>query len=104
MARTMNIKDYIPVGHENAVSRQYLCSVTGLTDRKLREEIAKARETTCICNSSDGKGYYIPSTVHQAIRYQKQEMSRNKSIARSLRGTKKFIYEHSCDGQISLDL
>lgn len=100
----MNIKEYIPVGHENAVSRQFLCTVTGLNDRALREAISKARETTCICNSSDGKGYYIPSTVHQAIRYQNQELSRVKSILRSLKGTRQFIHEHSCDGQIKLNI
>ena len=48
--RNINIVDYIPIGHENGISRKELCRLTGLTDRNVRECISKARETTCICN------------------------------------------------------
>jgi hypothetical protein len=41
--RTASIIDYIPEGKENAITRERLCAVTGLPDRKLREEIEQAR-------------------------------------------------------------
>lgn len=43
MKRKINIVDYIPVGHENAISRKELSRKTGLTDRILRKEIEKSK-------------------------------------------------------------
>ena len=55
----MNIIDFIPYGKENAITRQKLCEITGLPDRKVRELIEKARhEGYIIINNQDGKGYY----------------------------------------------
>lgn len=92
--KEINIVDYIPIGRENAISRQKLCELTGLNDRVLRKYIAKARETTCICNGqADGGGYYIPSTLEDANHFYKQERARALSVLRCLRGTKNFIRE-----------
>lgn len=86
--KKINVVNFIPVGHENAISRRELCRKTGLTDRKLREEISKARETTCICNMSDGAGYYIPREVQEIDRFINQEKARARSIFKSLRGAR----------------
>ena len=86
--RNINIVDYIPIGHENGISRKELCRLTGLTDRKVRECISKARETTCICNMSDGAGYYIPREVSEIENFIRQESARARSIFRSLRGAR----------------
>lgn len=40
----MNILDYIPKGHENAVSRDYLRSVLHIPDREIRLMIANSEE------------------------------------------------------------
>ena len=37
--RAASITDYIPFGKENAVTRAHLRAATGLSDRKIREEI-----------------------------------------------------------------
>lgn len=76
----MDIVDYIPIGSENAISRQSLCIITGMSDRKVRKAISQARRNTCICNSQDGKGYYIPDCLRDARQFLKQESSRAKSI------------------------
>lgn len=53
--RTASIIDYIPEGKENAVTRERLCAITGLPDRKLREEIEQARRRgAIIINAQDG--------------------------------------------------
>ena len=85
------IEYYIPVGAENAVIRKELCRVVGVGDRTLRSMIADARRRVCICNSQDGAGYYLPSSVNQAKAFYAQERKRADSIIKSLRGTSKFI-------------
>lgn len=56
----MNIIDYIPVGHRNAVTRDELRLMTGMHDRQIRRAIEKARSECIILNVQDGKGYYRP--------------------------------------------
>lgn len=86
----MNILDYIPYGEENAVSRQKLCTLTGLNDRAVREEISQARRNTPIL--SFGGGYFIPTAAekYKARQWVMQEMRRAKSILWSIRGAKAF--------------
>lgn len=49
----------IPYGKENAVSRERLMQELGLTDRKVRRTIEKARSAGfMIVNPRNGNGYY----------------------------------------------
>lgn len=89
----MNIVNYIPIGQENAITREALSIRTGLTDRAIRELIAQARRDTAIINNQDGKGYYRPSGQEEIERYIKQESARAKSIFWCLRGAKKALKE-----------
>lgn len=93
----INIADYIPEGKENAVSVGYLAAITGLSERKVREEIGYARKEKCICNFQNGKGYFIAESIEDAKRFRKQETNRLMSIWKALRGTRKFIEDHSDD-------
>lgn len=86
--KTINIVELIPVGHENAITRQELCRITGLRDRDVRNLIEDARAEHCICNNCDGAGYYIPTELSEINDFIAQETSRAKSIFRSLRGAK----------------
>lgn len=96
----MEIIDYIPVGHKNAVSRQYLSKITGMGDRKVREAIHEAKRNTVILNV--GKGYYIPDPEDvidrkEVIRYMKQEESRIKSTGWALKAVRKMVKEFNID-------
>ena len=92
MQKQINIVDFIPVGSENSISRAELCRITGIDDRTVRDLIARARETTCICNGqSERGGYYLPETIDEANRFYAQERKRALSILKRLRGTKEFI-------------
>ena len=53
----MEIRDLIPYGRENAVTRENLCILTGLNDRVVRNEIKKLRRDMPILNLQDGSGY-----------------------------------------------
>lgn len=75
----MEIKDFIPWGHENAVKIDTLMAMTGLTNREVRKAIAES--DAMILNMQDGKGYFrlSPSTkadIELGKRYVAQEKSR----------------------------
>lgn len=89
----MNIVDFIPVGEENAISRDKLCQLTGLQDRNLREAISQARRNEAIINF--GNGYFLPKRDDGALveRWKRQERARAKSIFWSMKGANKFVEE-----------
>lgn len=89
MTTLKDIASFIPIGHENAITRRRLSVLTGLGDRTVRELIAKARETSVILNLQDGNGYYRPDLMdpedHAALRrYIFQENSRSGAILRTI--------------------
>ena len=55
----INILDFIPFGMNNAITRDSLSSLLGLSDRAVRKLIEEARrEGAFIINKQDGRGYY----------------------------------------------
>ena len=79
--RKASIIDYIPEGKENAITRDRLCTVTGLPDRKVREEIEQARRRgAIIINAQDGAGYYRSDDIRDIARQYKTNERRALSI------------------------
>lgn len=77
----MNIVDYIPIGRENAVSRERLMALTGLSDRKNRELIEQARRHgEIIINDQTGLGYYRSEDIEDMARQYRQDTARAMSI------------------------
>lgn len=98
----IDITDHIPVGHHNAIRREYLSAVTGLSDRKMRIAIHKARRDHVILNLSNGNGYFKPDINDPVdrkllIRYVRQEESRLKSIGWALKAARKLLRDHQID-------
>jgi hypothetical protein len=89
----MNIVDFIPLGEDNAVTRDELCQLTGLQDRFLREAISQARRNEAILNF--GKGYFRPraNEIGRVEVWCKQERARAKSIFWSMKGANKLVKE-----------
>jgi len=85
------IENYIPVGHKNAVTREYLRTVTGLSDRKLRELIKKSN--TLILNLQDGKGYFIASKDedHLVRLFIRQERARGRNVMEIVRKSEEYL-------------
>lgn len=85
------IADHIPYGKKNAVTREYLCNVTGLKDRDVREMISKERRNTPILSS--GKGYFQPTEDETAevAKWVIQESKRARSIFWSMWGAKAYL-------------
>lgn len=92
----LTIADLIPVGRENAISKErlmQLCITSGLIDdsttdknRLMRRLIAKDRVDFVILNLSDGNGYYRVShdDLLDLQRYIKQEESRAKKVFKNI--------------------
>ena len=79
--RAASITDYIPIGKENAVTRAHLRAVTGLPDRKIREEIEQARRKgAIIINAQDGAGYYQSEDIKDIAKQYRQNERRALSI------------------------
>lgn len=95
----INIVYFIPEGKANAVTRSQLRTMTGLSDRKIRDAISEARRDTVILNDQSGRGYYIPTEAElpEARKCLKQEEKRAKSIFWSLKALRAFV-EGKSDG------
>lgn len=90
----MNILDYIPVGHKNAVTREQLAIRTGLSDRKIRELIeAACTSEHPVINLQDGLGYFQPAENEMSLvrMYRNQENSRTTSTRKKVSELNKYI-------------
>lgn len=92
--KEMDIYDYIPEGKENAVTREQLCRMTGLPDRKNRRLIESAQsQGKIILNDQDGKGYYTTDDLTVMSRYYRQERSRALATLKRLSPLRKALKE-----------
>ena len=85
-----NIIDFIPKGHENAVSREYLRSILGIPDRVIRRAIAESKEPIFWYN-----GYFRHKNkkdIPYEEDYLRQEQARARAMNRKVRHLKAAIY------------
>lgn len=95
----INIIDFIPLGHENAVSYDWLCKVTGLSRRKVRLLISIARKENIIINMQDGEGFFRPleSEEHLLLKFYRQESHRNNEHLETIRPIQEYFYFKGID-------
>lgn len=87
----MNILDNIPFGKDNAISRERLVQLTGMTDRAIRKSIQELREDgEIILSSSHGKGYWRSDEASEIGKY----IAENRSRIRKLYKTNKKLTEY----------
>lgn len=96
----MNIIKHIPVGHDNAITRQELMYRTGVSDRGVRALIEQARKKTPIINAGIGNGYFIPDMKNPVDRallrsYLHQEKARARSIRESCESIEDWMLENA---------
>ena len=106
------IADLIPVGRDNAISRNLLtqlCVQHGLIDDSIKDKdrlmrvlIHKDRKDFVILNLSNGDGYYRASKddIQDLQRYIRQEENRIKSSAINLI-TARALYEDFVHGRVA---
>ena len=100
----MNIVDLIPTGKANAVTREQLCSLTGLSDRTVRKLIEIARiEGAIILNAQDGAGYYVSDHPADIRRQMATNRSRAMSILRQQKYLRRRLAEIENAGQLRME-
>lgn len=87
-----NVLVHIGTGKENAVTREKLCLLTGMTDRAIRATIEEAKTNGYVI-INNGSGYYKPEIdeVEELRRYIKKQENRAKTIFRELRNYKAYL-------------
>lgn len=71
------IELYLKVGRENAVTRQFLRSVTGMSDRDVRQDIEIMRQKGIpIMSSSRTAGYWLAESIDEVESLQKELLHR----------------------------
>lgn len=93
----MRIIDYIPTGHNNAVTRETLRSLTRLNDRKIRDLIAEANKSApddvLIINMQDGMGCFRPAPDEDYLVrvWKMQEKARGLSVDESVEAAERYL-------------
>jgi biotin operon repressor len=90
---------YIRVGRSNAVSRESLCSLVSLSDRKVRKCIEQARREGEIIVSLD-KGYYISDDLDEIAIFYHQEYARAISTLSRLTVIRRMLDSRQISGQM----
>lgn len=87
----------IPYGSKRALTRQQLIDMTGMSDRAIRNTIAKARRSgDVIIATSDNKGYFRPfphdvDDVEKVRHFVAEQLSRANSIKQATEGAKLWL-------------
>ena len=109
----ITISDLIPIGRENAISRNTLtqkCVQNNLIDKSIKDKdrmmrnlINKDRIDFVILNLSNGEGYYRPTKedLQELSKYIKQEENRAKSSFRNLKKAR-ALYEDFKHGRLEV--
>jgi len=91
----ISIIDYIPHGHDNAVTNRELQDKLQITDRQVREYVEQARrEGVIIINLQDGRGYFQTDDIEYIERQYRQSRSRAMSILVQLKYLRRIMREH----------
>lgn len=96
--------DYVPTGHQNAISRKFLSKMTGLNDRQVRQDISDS--DLPIINI--GNGYYIPdmndpADISDMRSYVCQEMARVHSLQSKISSKFAQLAPDLCEMQPDID-
>jgi hypothetical protein len=97
--RARELYGMIPIGAWNAISRQELSNLWGLSDRSARLVIAELRkmdfgDNFIIVSYSDGKGYYKTSDIAEIEAFAAEMRSRALNIFAPLKKANRIIREY----------
>ena len=88
----------IPIGAENAITRQALVSKWHMNDRSVRETIARFRsedngDPYIIASHSDGRGYYRTNDPAQIRHYLNETIKRACNTFKPLKKVRRILKE-----------
>ena len=103
----ISILDFIPEGKSNAIKRSGLATLTGLTDRNIRDAIANSSDREhLIINLGDGRGYFIPTPddMNDVLHVYETEHKRAISILERCREMKAWARDKGGENDLQMDL
>ncbi len=81
-------------GQDLANDRSWIAMHLGMSDRTVRQMIEELRnEGHLICNSQDGRGYFIAETDAEIARQYRQDCARAMSILRRIKPFRRAMKE-----------
>ena len=86
----------IPIGKHNAISRQALTALWGVSDRVARQKIAEMRrldngDNFAIISNSNGRGYYRTDNIKEIMQFKKETTARGKQTFNALRKINRIL-------------
>ena len=88
------IENYLLRGKANARRRTTLCALTGLSDRKVRQEIEDARNRGIfICTAEDGNGYFLSDDIADLRLQYNKDTARIAAISKRRKHIRDFLKE-----------
>lgn len=90
----------IPIGKQNAVSRQELMAAWGVSDRMVRSKIAAMRredngDNYAIISTCNGRGYYKTDNIKDILAFKKETTARGKQTFNALRKINRILQTNS---------
>ncbi|WP_313185894.1 hypothetical protein [Lacrimispora sp.] len=88
------VTEALPVGKENAISAQELCTYLGFNStRDLQHEIARERKAGAVILSTcqEGGGYFLPSNEREVRQFIKTLENRANNTFEALRSARRFL-------------
>lgn len=91
-------REHIPVGRENAISRDQLARLTGLSDREVRRQIAELRaedtddDLVIASSSRRGRGYFLTDQPDEIKAFIAEMLKRIRMVYRAVRIAKKKLH------------
>ena len=97
----MNLLGMIPVGNKNPIPMKTLKLVTGMGERPIRKRIEILKKDYPIVNCMDGRGYFIATTVKEAVGQKRRTLNRATSLLAQFKPLDRVIQQAS--GQTEID-
>ena len=89
--------DDIPIGAENAITRQALMHKWHMRDRTVRETVARFRaqedDPYIIISHSNGRGYYRTDNISQIEGYVREMDARIRNTAKAVNKARRLLKE-----------
>ena len=91
----MNILDFIPIGKDNAITKQKLCELTGIKDERLIRDAIKRQveKGVPILSSSGHKGYWYSEDIDEIAEFIRENEHRSNAIRKTTANLKKHLYD-----------
>ena len=97
----MNILDYIPTGHKNAIDRDVLNDLMHMGERQVRRLIKEVNDSEddslLIINLQDGRGYFRPAPDENNLvkLWRAQERSRGSGVFGNVNAADRYLSRNS---------